>query len=210
MNGGQDCHGPGEETEDCNLKKCAEFERMEVNDLLVKKISQIKVDKKNLTAAEKVLNMNMVYHKESDEYAVSTGVAKDNLMDYADLLHTQLGITDTEYKENIRSYFKLMNVSVTHANKKEYFRFVDKDTLSTMFLFIAGTKNENDEYAFAYAFHHLEFKVAKKTVIGWFRNSKEDVTLNKKDIDAIKDNYCQYRTLLKLKSAGVIQEIKFS
>merc|ERR1712150_302564 len=108
-------------------------------------------------------------------------------------------------KRKIMAVFKMVKFATSKESIVNELD-LDIDEFSSLYGYIAAVKTTEGDYAIAYAFHSLTFKVAKTNWFLWF---KTVVKFTDRDIEAIKNNYSKYKALKALKEEGVIKQINF-
>ena len=173
--------------------------------MLAAQFSKITVERKSYNLAKNVLSRKMDGWKESSLYDITTGISKEDLEEFGSLLIEQIGVTIEEEKKKITSVCRQMKLARSKSCQVSHIS-VWRTAFSTSYGYIAPTRADDGSFAFAYAFHSLEFKVAKEEWFLWF---KSDPSFTSEDIEAIKDSYSKYKALKMLKEEGVIEQIRF-
>ena len=176
-----------------------------VANTLADKFNDILVNREDFDHAKSVLDRKMDSWKESTIYDLTSGIAKDDLEEFGKLLIEQLGVTKENEKVKIMMVCKQIKFAKSKESTVNDISLVI-DEFTSMYGFIAGVKTTEGDYAIAYAFHSLTFKVAKT---GWFPWFKTAVKFTPEDVAAIKNNYSKYNALKALKEEGVIKQINF-
>ena len=163
------------------------------------------MNREDFDHAKCVLDRRMDSWKESTIYDITSGIAKEDLEEFGKLLIEQLGVTDEKEKNKITTVCKMIKIATGKECTVDHLS-INIDEFSSMYGYIAAVKTKEGDYAIAYAFHSLSFKVAKTKWFLWFKTA---VKFTPTDIEAIKNNYSKYKALKMLKEEGVIKQINF-
>ena len=177
--------------------------------VLERELSKEEISKEKLQQAEKVLEgKKMELWKESVSPAVTQGIPKDNMEEYANSLIAKMALKDEEQKTVIRETLKVMAYASKHdcPMLEVNYRY---DEWNSLYGFISAVRdNGGDTVTVASAFHKLNFKEAKRQ--GWQRlifGESSKLAIN--EIEGIMNTFCKHKFLKMLMERNMIANIKY-